>query len=106
MAQNNPCLVSLPPHRLATAVLFLVYKITVIMNNETQIKNRVDNFVKAVQEKNWDGVLAWHHPDIVMFDVPPPFQSIGFEAYRKTWEHFFHAAERGERSFQLVDLHV
>jgi ketosteroid isomerase-like protein len=24
-----------------------------------------------------------------MFDVPPPFQSEGLEAYRKTWDLFF-----------------
>ena len=24
-----------------------------------------------------------------MFDVPPPFKSVGLEAYRKTWDLFF-----------------
>jgi ketosteroid isomerase-like protein len=76
------------------------------MNNEQQIGNRVENWVKAVQEKNWDGILAWHHADIVMYDVPPPFQSIGIEAYRKTWEDFLYALEKGAHSFQLIDLQV
>jgi ketosteroid isomerase-like protein len=26
---------------------------------------------------------------MMMFDVPPPFQSKGIEAYRKTWDLFF-----------------
>ncbi len=24
-----------------------------------------------------------------MFDVPPPFKSVGLDAYRKTWDLFF-----------------
>jgi ketosteroid isomerase-like protein len=32
-----------------------------------------------------DGILANHSPDISMFDVPPPVQSKGIEAYKKTW---------------------
>ena len=27
-----------------------------------------------------------------MFDVPPPFQSMGIEAYKKTWDLFFSCA--------------
>ena len=76
------------------------------MNNETQIKGRIENWVRAIQEKEWDGILAWHHADIVMFDVPPPFQSIGFEAYRQTWVGFLDALEKGPQSFRIVDLHI
>jgi hypothetical protein len=49
------------------------------MTNEAQIKDRIANWVKAIQEKDWEGIMAWHHKDIVMYDVPPPFQSIGME---------------------------
>ncbi|WP_210251405.1 nuclear transport factor 2 family protein [Neorhizobium sp. P12A] len=30
-----------------------------------------------------------HEQDMVMFDVPPPLQSRGMEAYAQTWELFF-----------------
>ena len=39
--------------------------------------------------KNIDGILANHSPEILMFDVPPPAQSKGMEAYKKTWDVFF-----------------
>jgi len=42
-----------------------------------------------VRSKNLPGILANHAPDILMFDVPPPIQSKGIEAYSKTWELFF-----------------
>jgi ketosteroid isomerase-like protein len=33
--------------------------------------------------------LANHSSDVLMFDVPPPLQSKGIEAYKKTWDLFF-----------------
>lgn len=76
------------------------------MTNEIIIQQRVENWVKAIGEKNWDGIMAWHHRDIVMYDVPPPFQSVGADAYRKTWEDFLYALESGPHSFQLIDLRI
>ena len=76
------------------------------MINEQQIHQRVTNWARAVQEKDWEGILAWHHKDIVMFDVPPPFQSVGIDAYRNTWKDFLYALENGSHSFVVVDLQV
>jgi ketosteroid isomerase-like protein len=76
------------------------------MTNETQIKERIHSWVKAVQERDYDGILAWHHRDIVMYDVPPPFQSVGIDAYRKTWDLFLSVLEKGAQAFQLIDLHI
>src|SRR6202012_5194778 len=76
------------------------------MNDEPILQKRVTDWAKAVQEKDWEGILAWHHPDIVMYDVPPPFQSVGIDAYRKTWVDFLTALERGAHAFQVLDLRV
>ncbi len=43
----------------------------------------------AIRHKDIDGILRHHLADIVMFDVPPPFQTDGIDAYRQTWETFF-----------------
>ncbi len=37
----------------------------------------------------YDGVLKRHSANMLMFEVPGPFQSEGLEAYRKTWDLFF-----------------
>ncbi|HEX3933603.1 MAG TPA: nuclear transport factor 2 family protein, partial [Puia sp.] len=76
------------------------------MTNEQQIHQRVKHWAGAVQEKNWEGILAWHHKDIVMYDVPPPFQSVGVDAYRETWKDFLYALENGSHSFVPGDLHI
>jgi uncharacterized protein (TIGR02246 family) len=76
------------------------------MTSTEQIRTLVTNWAKAIQEKDWDGIMAAHHNDIVMYDVPPPFQSIGVEAYRKTWEDFLFALVEGAHSFQVCDLQI
>jgi ketosteroid isomerase-like protein len=53
-----------------------------------------------------DKVLAGHAQDIVMFDVPPPYEGVrGIEDYRKTWPGFFEWQARGA-TFEIVSLDV
>ena len=53
------------------------------------IRNVVESWTAAVRRRDFGGILQNHSSDIVMFDVPPPFQSKGIEAYKKTWDLFF-----------------
>ena len=57
--------------------------------DKTEIRDLVENWAKAVRSKDLNGILANHSPEILMFDVPPPIQSKGIEAYKKTWDLFF-----------------
>jgi ketosteroid isomerase-like protein len=51
-------------------------------------------------------VLADHADDIVMFDVPPPYEGVrGIDAYRETWPPFFEWQARGA-SFEIESLDV
>ncbi|MBS0260305.1 MAG: nuclear transport factor 2 family protein [Bacteroidetes bacterium] len=70
------------------------------MKNETQIKNLIENWASAVRSKNIEGILAQHSKDFVMYDVPEPFQSVGLEEYRKTWDLFFQYTKPG-----VFDIH-
>jgi ketosteroid isomerase-like protein len=47
--------------------------------DEAAIRDLIENWAYAVRNKNLDR----------MFDVPPPVQSKGIEAYTKTWDRFF-----------------
>jgi uncharacterized protein (TIGR02246 family) len=57
--------------------------------DEAAIRELVGNWARAVRAKDLRGVLAHHSADILMFDVPPPFEVRGLDAYRKTWELFY-----------------
>jgi ketosteroid isomerase-like protein len=53
------------------------------------IRNVVESWAAAVRSRDYEGILQNHSSDILMFDVPPPFQVKGIEAYKKTWDFFF-----------------
>jgi uncharacterized protein (TIGR02246 family) len=75
-------------------------------NDEQQIRTLIENWADAVRRGDTDGVLANHSRDIVMFDVPPPYEGArGIDAYRETWPQFFEWQARGG-SFEIVSLDV
>jgi uncharacterized protein (TIGR02246 family) len=73
-------------------------------DNESQIRELVENWARAVRNEDMDGVLAHHADEIVMFDVPPPLQLKGVDAYKKAWELFF--SFQGKGAFDLSELEI
>ena len=57
--------------------------------DEIAICNLVENWASAVRRKDLSGILRNHSEGMLMFDVPPPLQSKGIEAYEKSWDLFF-----------------
>jgi uncharacterized protein (TIGR02246 family) len=57
--------------------------------NEAAIRDLIDGYVKAIRTKDIDGVMSVYAPDLVAFDVVPPLQCVGADAYRKVWQEFF-----------------
>ena len=43
-------------------------------DNEDQIRTLIERWAEAVRAGDMDGVLADHAHDIVMLDVPPPYE--------------------------------
>ena len=76
------------------------------MTDEEQIRQLIERWAKAVHAGDLDTVLADHAEDIVMFDVPPPYDGVrGKAAYRDTWPPFFEWQARGA-VFDIVELDV
>jgi ketosteroid isomerase-like protein len=73
--------------------------------SEPEIRALIERWAAAVQDRNLDGVLADHADDIQMFDVPPPNEVRGLDAYRDTWPPFFEWLEQGA-VFDLLSLDV
>jgi uncharacterized protein (TIGR02246 family) len=74
--------------------------------NEDQIRALIERWAEAVHAGDMEGVLAHHADDIVMFDVPPPYDGVrGIEAYRETWPGFFEYQARGA-TFDILSLDV
>jgi uncharacterized protein (TIGR02246 family) len=75
-------------------------------NDEQQIRTLIEEWAEAVHRGDMEGVLANHSDEIVMFDVPPPYEGArGIDAYRETWPQFFEWQTQGA-SFEIVSLDV
>jgi uncharacterized protein (TIGR02246 family) len=73
--------------------------------SEAAIRALIEEWAEAVHAGDLDRVLADHTDDIVMFDVPPPNEVRGIEAYRETWPPFLERMKRGA-TFEIVSLDV
>ena len=74
--------------------------------DEQEIRALIERWADAVHTGELDAVLEDHSADIVMFDVPPPYDGVrGLDAYRETWPGFFEWQARGA-SFEIVSLDV
>jgi uncharacterized protein (TIGR02246 family) len=62
--------------------------------DDSEIRALIERWSKAVRDQNREGIRADHDPDILMFDVPPPFLSRGLDAYMATWEEFLSMSEK------------
>jgi uncharacterized protein (TIGR02246 family) len=75
-------------------------------DDEQQIRTLIERWADAVHTGELGSVLADHADDIVMFDVPPPYEGVhGIDAYRDTWPPFFEWQAKGA-SFAIVSLEV
>jgi ketosteroid isomerase-like protein len=72
---------------------------------ERQIRALIEAWADAAQRHDLPAILAHHEDDIVMFDLPPPLQSKGMEAYKATWDLFF-KAHTPSRAFDIEELTV
>jgi len=73
--------------------------------SESAIRALIERWAAAVRAGDLEGVLTDHSEDIQMFDVPPPNEVRGIEAYRETWPPFFRWQRQGA-SFDIVSLDV
>ena len=73
--------------------------------DEVAVRDLIEAWAGAVRRKDYNGILRSHAADFVMFDVPPPFKSVGLDAYRKTWDLFFSWSSDPVR-FEIQEMDV
>lgn len=72
---------------------------------EGEIRELMDNWLKAVRAKNINGVMSHYARDIVTFDIAPPLQYRGADAHRRNWEEWF-PTFRGPVGYEMRDLSI
>lgn len=76
-----------------------------VSGNQDAVRVVIESWAAAVRARDYDGILRNHSSDFVMFDVPPPFESVGLDEYRKTWDLFF-GCNAGDIRFDIRDMTV
>jgi uncharacterized protein (TIGR02246 family) len=76
-------------------------------SDEQAIRDLESRFVAAFNAKDVVAIMKVYVPDqtLVVFDVVPPRQYVGPDAYRKDWQNLF-AAFQGPLKFELSDLAI
>ena len=72
---------------------------------ETEIRALIDRWTDAVRRHDKAAILADHCPEMVRFDVPPPLQVAGIDAYRNTWDFFFQYHKPGD-AFDVQEMEI
>ena len=70
-----------------------------------RIEALLEAWAEAVRRHDVPAILAHHEPDMLMFDLPPPLQCRGIEAYEQTWDLLFRYHRPGT-AFDFRELAV
>jgi uncharacterized protein (TIGR02246 family) len=70
-----------------------------------QIRERLEAVAQALRAKDIDALLAHYAPGVVTFDLRPPLQVRGVDAYRKNFEAWF-ASVQGPIDYEIRDLRI
>jgi len=72
---------------------------------EDIIRQRMQDWAKAVSAKDIDGAMSLYAPSVVSFDINPPLRYGGADNKRQAWLKVF-AAYPGRFSYEVRDLSV
>jgi ketosteroid isomerase-like protein len=72
---------------------------------EALIRQRVEDFAKAVGARDIDRVMSLYAPNIVSFDLNPPLRYAGTDNKRRAWQAFFDTY-LGPVAYEPRDLNV
>ncbi|HSE06881.1 MAG TPA: nuclear transport factor 2 family protein [Methylomirabilota bacterium] len=74
-------------------------------SNEAEIRQLMDDWVRAVRAKDVGAAVAGYAPEVISFDLAPPLEYRGVTAIRKSLEEWF-PTFRGPVGYELRDLAI
>ena len=72
---------------------------------EATLRKRIDELAQAIRDKDIDRLMTFYARDVVVFDVRPPLDTRGADAYRQNFERWFEAFD-GPLGFEHHNLRV
>jgi uncharacterized protein (TIGR02246 family) len=74
-------------------------------NDEAEIQRLLDDGIRALRDKNIEGVMSMYAQEVVTFDILPPLRYLGADALRKLWEEVF-SVYQGPIDYEIHDLNI
>jgi uncharacterized protein (TIGR02246 family) len=74
-------------------------------NDEAAIQRLLDDWTRSLHDKNIEGVMSIYAQEVVSFDIVPPLQYRGADAFRKVWEEAF-LVFQGPINYEIHDLSI
>jgi len=71
---------------------------------EALIRQRVEDWAKALRAKDIDGVMSLYAPNNIAFDITPPLRYFGADNKRRVWQEVF--ARFTGIAYEVCDLNV
>src|SRR4051812_45295403 len=72
---------------------------------EASLRNHIEALAQAIRTKDIEHLMALYAREVVVFDLRPPLDVRGADAYRQNFEQWFESFE-GPISFELKNLRV
>ena len=75
---------------LACVAFLEIPKARTAANNEAEIRKVLDQWAKAFHARDLNGIMSIYEPGdaLVSYDIVPPLQYSGYEAYKKDYQEF------------------
>ena len=74
-------------------------------NDEAAIQRLLDDGIRSLHDKNIEGIMSLYAQEVVSFDIVPPLQYVGADAFRKVWEETF-LVFQGPINYEIHDLSI
>ncbi len=100
-------LVALSVLTLACVSLLWMPRARTAANDEAQIRQLIDRWAKAFRAKDLNAIMSIYQPGqtLVAFDIVPPLQYLGSDAYKKDYQDFL-AQYEGAIDIEYRDLSI
>lgn len=92
---------------LACVSLLWTARARTAANDEAEIRQLLDRWAKAFRARDLNGIMSIYQPGeaLVAFDIVPPLQYVGSDAYKKDYEDFL-AQYQGAIDVEIRDLSI
>ena len=70
-----------------------------------QVREMIEDWTKAIRAKDTHAIMSHIAPDVLLFDLAPPLQYAGADAYRTSLQEWF-ATFSGQVGYEIRDLQI